>query len=140
MFRVVLDTNIFISGIKSQYTPPGKILDVWRARKFVLITSPQLLSEIKEVLLRPTILEMLHKTPAEVASFIQILSQKSYLVEGTLMVTILKKDPDDNMILACAEEGVATHLVTGNTKHFPFKDYKGIRVVTPREFLSFLEI
>ena len=61
------------------------------------------------------------------------------MTSGLLSLDILKDDPDDNMVLACAAEGMATYLVTGNIKHFPFADYKGIKVVTPREFLSFLE-
>lgn len=138
MLRAVLDTNVFISGIKSQTTPPGQILDSWRRRQFVLVTSPQLLAEIQEVLLRPRILQLLHKTPAEVTSFIQTLNQKTYTTEGSLEVTVLKGDPDDNMVLACAQEGMTTHLVTGNKKHFPFTDYKGIKIVSPKEFLSLL--
>jgi predicted nucleic acid-binding protein len=43
------------------------------------------------------------------------------------------------MILACAQEGLTTHLVTGNTKHFPFKKYKGIKILTPKEFLDLLK-
>lgn len=139
MFRAVLDTNVFISGIKSQTTPPGRILDSWRKKQIALITSPQLIAEIKEVLLRPSILQLLHKSPSDILSFIQKLSQKTYITKGRLKVTVLEDDPDDNMVLACAEEGMATHLVTGNKKHFPFTDYKGIQIVSPREFLSLLE-
>ena len=140
MLRAVLDTNVFISGIKSKDTPPGQILDAWRAQQFVLVTSPRLLAEIQDVLSRPTILHLLHKTPSEVDSFIQTLNQKTYITEGSLEVMVLKDDPDDNMILACAMEGLATHLVTGNKKHFSFADYKGIQIVSPREFLSLMEI
>lgn len=139
MFRAVLDTNVFISGIKSQVTPPGKLIDAWREERFVLITSPRLLSEIQEVLLRPEILQLLNKSPEAVSRFIRTLSQKTYLTEGRLVLDILEKDSDDNIVLACAEEGMATHLVTGNTKDFPFKEYKGIKIVTPREFLDLLE-
>lgn len=139
MLRAVLDTNVFISGVKSQTTPPGQILDAWRAQKFVLVTSPQLLAEIQEVLLRPTILQLLHKSSSEVLSFVQKLNQRTYVTHGNLQVAVLKDDPDDNIILACAEEGMATYLVTGNKKHFPFTDYKGIAIVSPREFLSLLE-
>lgn len=60
------------------------------------------------------------------------------MTSGTLTLDLLTQDPDDNMVLACAEEGMATHLVTGNTKHFPHKEYKGIQIVTPREFLDLL--
>ena len=139
MLRAVLDTNVFISGIKSQTTPPGKVLDAWRKKRFVLITSPQLLDEIQEVLLRPEILRLLKKTPNEVDAFITILIQKAYLTEGKLEIDVLEKDPDDNMVLACAEEGIATNLVTGNTKDFPFKEYKGIQIVIPKKFLDLLE-
>lgn len=139
MLRAVLDTNVFISGIKSQLTPPGRILDAWREKRFVLITSPRLLAEIQEVLLRPEILHLLKKTPKEVGSFITTLTQKAYLTEGKLEVNVLKKDADDNMVLACAEEGIATQIVTGNKKDFPFTDYKGIQILTPREFLELLD-
>lgn len=139
MLRAVLDTNVFISGIKSKTSPPGKIIEAWREQKFILVISPQLLSEVREVLLRSTVLEMLQKTPSEVNTFIQLLSQKSYMTEGNREISVLKNDPDDNMVLACAQEGMATHLVTGNKKHFPSKDYEGIKILSPREFLSVLE-
>ena len=60
------------------------------------------------------------------------------MTSGALTLNVLTNDPDDNMVLACAEEGIATHLVTGNKKHFPQTDYKGIKIVSPKEFLSLL--
>ena len=44
-------------------------------------------------------------------------------------------DPDDNAVLACAVEAQADYLVTRNIKHFP-KEYQGIKVIQPREFLE----
>lgn len=139
MLRAVLDTNIFVSGIKSQKGVPSQIIDAWKKKQFTVITSPQLLLEIHEVLLRPAILTLLKKTPDEVNKFIKLLNQKTFVTEGNLEIDVLKNDPDDNMVLACAEEGLATHLVTRNTKDFPFKEYKGIRIVTPKEFLEILK-
>ncbi|MBI2029271.1 putative toxin-antitoxin system toxin component, PIN family [Candidatus Gottesmanbacteria bacterium] len=138
MLRVVLDTNVFISGIKSQNTPPGQILDAWRRQQFVLIASPQLIIELHEVLLRPGVLKLLRKTTFEVNEFIKTLNLKSFVTEGILEVSELKDDPDDNMILACAIEGLAKYIVTGNKKHFPFADYKGIKILSPREYLELL--
>lgn len=139
MLRAVLDTNVIVSGLKSQKTPPGQILNSWKKKQFTFITSPQLLAEIHEVLLRPAILELLEKTPDEVNAFIKFLIQKTFVTEGKLELNVLINDPGDNMVLACAQEGLATHLVTGNTKDFPFKEYKGIRILTPKEFLEILE-
>lgn len=138
MLRVVLDTNLFVSGLKNKQTPPGQILELWRKKQFDVITSPQLLAEIHEVLMRPAILSFLKQTPEVVDKFIKLLIQRTYITEGKLKLDVLKNDPDDNMVLATAVEGQAAYLITGNTKHFPSEDYKGIKIVTPQEFISIL--
>lgn len=138
MLRAVLDTNVFVSGLKSQKASPGQIIDAWMQKRFTVITSPQLLAEIHEVLMRPAILVLLKKTPHEVNEFIKLLIQKTFVTEGKLEIDVLKNDPDDNMVLATAIEGQATCLVTGNTKHFPSKEYQGIKILTPQEFIALL--
>jgi len=138
MLRVVLDTNVFVSGIKSQNTAPGQIIDAWIKKRITVITSPQLLAEIREVLMRPAILDLLEKTPDEVNKFIKLLIRKTFITEGKLEMDVLKNDPDDNMVLATALEGQATYLVTGNIKHFPFGEYQGVRIVKPQEFVEIL--
>jgi predicted nucleic acid-binding protein len=45
-------------------------------------------------------------------------------------------DPDDDKFLELALEAKATYLITGNTEHFPSEPYKGIRIVSPAEFLK----
>ena len=104
----------------------------------MMVASPQLIAEYKEVLSRPSVMKYTGLTPQEISNYIQEVKDRAYLTNGALTLNVLTNDPDDNMVLACAEEGIATHLVTGNTKDFPFKEYKGIQVVTPREFLDLL--
>ena len=138
MLRAVLDTNVFISGIKSQTTAPGQILNAWMHKRLILVISPQLLSEIHEVLMRPAILDLLKKTPTEVNDFMKLLMYKTYVTEGKVELEELFIDPDDNIVLACAVEGQATYLVTGNKKHFPFETYRGVKIIKPREFIKLL--
>ena len=71
--------------------------------------------------------------------FITEIEKRSYITPGSLQLHVLKDDPDDNMVLACAVEGYASHLVTGNQKHFPFISYQGVTIVTPRNFIDILE-
>lgn len=136
MLRAVLDTNVFVSGLKNSITPPGQILQLWKKNQFIVITSPQLLAEIHEVLTRPPILSLLKQTPTIVDKFIKFLIQRTFVTEGKLELDVLKNDPDDNMVLATALEGQASHLVTGNKKHFPFEEYQGVKIVTPQGFVS----
>lgn len=136
MDRVVLDTNIFISGIAIASSSSGHIINAWRENTFVLVISPQILTEIREVLLRPTIMNFTGLSKDEVNEFIFEIEQRSYVTEGTYEVTKIQTDPDDNDILACALEGYATHIVTGDTKSLlPLKDYHGIRILTPTDYM-----
>ncbi len=103
-----------------------------------MLVSPQLLAEYEEVLNRNNVMKFTHLSPQENAQYIQEVSDRAYLTSGALTVNVIEKDPDDNIVLACAEEGIATHVVTKNIKDFP-PEHKGIKVVTPVEFLRLLE-
>ena len=139
MYRAVIDTNVFISGGTISSSPPSKIIDHWRNQEFVMVVSPQLITEYEEVLQRSEVMKFTGLSIQENTEYIEEVKARAYMTRGGITLDILKDDPDDNMVLGCAEEGMATHLVTGNTKHFPFEEYKSIQIVTPREFLNFLE-
>lgn len=139
MYRAVLDTNVFVSGATISVGAPSQIMNHWRNQDFVMVASPQLIAEYEEVLSRPSVMKYTGLTPQENARYIQEVKDRAYITRGIFTLNVLTNDPDDNMVLACAEEGLATHLVTGNTKDFPFGRYKGIQIVTPKEFLELLE-
>jgi len=139
VYRVVLDTNVFVSGGTISVGAPSQIINHWRNQNFIMVVSPQLLAEYEEVLSRPNVIKFTGLTPQENAQYIRDVADRAYLTHGTLTLDVLINDPDDNMVLACAEEGMATHLVTGNIKDFPFTEYKNIQILSPREFLTLLE-
>ena len=136
MHRVVLDTNVFVSGAISAHGYPAQILDSWRNQQFILVSSPQIINEISAVIQRPEIVKFTQQDTNQIISFIQEVTQRAYMTAGILTVNIIS-DPADNMILACAIEGKATHIVTGNTKHFSSLGsvYQGIKIITPHQFI-----
>jgi uncharacterized protein len=135
MNRVVLDTNVLVSGTASIAGYPHHIIDAWRQKSFVSVTSPQILEEIRDVFHRLKILTLLNWTSHEANKFCADFTDRSFVTAGTLSVELLD-DPDDNMIVACAIEGTATHVVSGNSRHFSklHGDYQGIKIATPAEF------
>lgn len=140
MFRAVLDTNVFVSGASISQTAPSQIMDFWRKGKFVLVTSPQLLEEAQEVLTRPKIMSFTLLSILETSDFIEEIKQRAYVTEGKYEVERITVDPDDNIVLAAALEGTATHIVTGDAKSLlPLKEYHGIRILQPQKFLSLLK-
>ncbi len=60
------------------------------------------------------------------------------LTEDRYAVSKLRKDPKDNMFIACALEGEADYIVSGDDHLLGLKHYKGVQIVDARGFLKIL--
>src|SRR3989338_625243 len=113
--RAVLDTNVVVSGVIKEEGPSGKILRLLvQERKFTAVTSLEILAEIREVLRREKIQRYHGWADEQVDIFVAFLYTQSVVTEGKLTVNIVSKDPQDNKFLACAQEGKADYLVSGD--------------------------
>lgn len=133
--RVVLDTNVLISGIIHPLGASRKILEAWRINQVEIVTSSLLLSELSRVLQYPRIVKRLDES-----NFLKITNQlltKAETVSGlTPTPDIIKNDPSDNVVLSCAEEGEADYIVSGDPHLLNLGSYKNIPIVTPRVFVD----
>jgi putative PIN family toxin of toxin-antitoxin system len=135
--RVVLDTNVFVSGLINPDGAPGAVLKALRDQKFVLVSSEPVNLEIMEVLSRPGIQEK-YGLKDYLYDIALILWEKAELAVQLPEVKI-SKDPDDNKFIATAIAGSAHLLVTGDAADLlPIKSYENIHIVTPAEFLALL--
>jgi|GEM_PF-3016707 len=55
MLRVVIDTNVIVSGILSRKGAPAEVLNAWRERRFLLLSSSAIVAEVRTVLQYPRI-------------------------------------------------------------------------------------
>jgi putative PIN family toxin of toxin-antitoxin system len=136
--RVVIDTNIFVSGTVSPKGSPRKILDLARKGAFKVVTSLSINHEILEVLHREHIYTkygLNEKTIDDLASF---LYEGTILTEDAYEVSRVKKDADDNKFFGCALEGEAAYIVSGDDHLLSIKHYRGIQIVDPNSFLRIL--
>jgi len=60
------------------------------------------------------------------------------MVPGRLEIAAVARDPDDDAILACAKEGKANYIVTGDKDLLDLDVFEGIPIVSARKFLSIL--
>jgi uncharacterized protein len=132
MLRVVLDTNIVVSGLLSPKGSPSAILDAATSKQFRCFVSESLIEEYSDVLARSD----LGLDQRRVARFIRDFRKVALLV-APRQKALVARDPDDNMVMECALEAEADFVVTGNTRDFPL-NFRGVRVVTPRDFLVVL--
>ncbi len=132
--RIILDTNVLISGIISSGSPPGKIISQWISGDITVIISPSILEEYLGVLLRPKFAKL--GSREELYVFICSLVE----LDNTLMIypqndiDIIMNDPDDKKFLSCALEGSAGMIVSGDKHLLELKEFKGIPITSPPEF------
>ena len=134
MYRAVVDTNLIVSGTATLSTVPYHLLESWRKGEYVLIVSPPIVEEVKDVLQRPEKGFLI--TNQQIEEVIETLTTKAFLTPGTLEVDIVKNDPDDNKFIACAIEGLASHIISGDKDLLSINEYQGIKIVKARDFLE----
>lgn len=139
MLKAVLDTNLFISGLLTPKGPSAKILTEWKTGAFDLVVSIPILHEIQRVIFYPKIKNKLSWANLEIAEFLYSLAQFSIMTSGQTKVDVIKDDPTDNKYLACALEGNADYIVTGDQHLLKVGEYEGTKIISPREFLDILK-
>lgn len=128
--KVCLDSNIWVSAFIF-FGKPAQILDLAVEKKFISVTSPQIISEVGGVLGKK--FKMDEKT---VKKQLKVINDVSILVVPKTKVKILKYLPD-NKVLETVLEAQVDYIVTGDKKHsLALKEFKGIPIITPDEFLT----
>ncbi len=139
MIRAVVDTNALISGLISPLGAPARIIRRWRRGDFLLLTSPALLAELRRVLGYPRIANRLGWSGEERAQFVESFETLALITPGVLTLPGVTRDPKDDPVVACAVEGGAGFIVSGDQDWLALRTYKRVRMVTPRDFLALLE-
>ena len=112
--KVVVDTNLFVSGLILKRGNPYELLEAWRQKAFVLLISDALETEIAEVLIRPEIKQKYHLSSEEVESTLRLLQTDALLTSPAPTLPVALRDPKDEKVLALAIGGEADYLVTGD--------------------------
>ena len=132
MLKVIFDTHVIVSAALYEKSLPALLLSLGLEEKVRFFVSLALLNEYEAVLKRPRF-KLGHQ---ETVDLIEMIKQKAVMVTPTRELKILKEDETDNRILECAAKAKVDFVITGNKRHFPFEDFKGSKIVTPREFIN----
>lgn len=141
MTRVVLDTNLFISAILSPKGKPATILKMVLDARIDLVLSPAILKEVGLVINYGKINKLLAKqsvTPEKTKDALRKIVKTAIMVSGETDIHRIEKDPSDDMILACAVEGKADFIVSGDHHLTDLVSFEGISIVNPDNFLRLM--
>lgn len=139
MIRAVLDTNLFVSMAIRPGGIPDQVRLAWQDGLFTLLTSPDLLAELRRVLTYPRLRALIRLSREDEAKLLRLLVEETEITAGTIQVDVVRDDPADNTVLACAVEGHADYIVSGDTHLLALRRCAGIPIVTARAFLEILK-
>ena len=139
MVRVVLDTNVFVSALLIPDSPPARILEMILTGTVELVMSPGIIQEVAMVFTYDKVKKSLQKhgvTEEDVAEAFFNLLKIATITPGSKITPGASADPADDMVLACALEGQAEVIISGDKDLLQLASYEGVNIVSPATFLQ----
>ncbi len=140
MRRLVLDTNVVLSGLLWSGPPHHLLMFAERNAAVQLFSSQALLDELADVLTRASItkrLNLIHKNASDV--MVDYLHAATVLVPQPLRQPVCR-DPDDDSVLALAVSAQADTIISGDNDLLVLQSFEGIPIITALEALRWLEV
>ena len=148
----VFNCGVFLQALLSKSGPAVRCLELIEEARIRLVLSEEILTEIKDVLLRPRLRQRNQNlTEAKVESLIEMLLANAEFVENVPKHFAYSRDPDDEPYLNLAIETEAVFLIsrdndlldlmtdhTDEAKNFRQR-FRKIRIVHPVGFLQVIE-
>ncbi len=130
--KIVLDTNVLVSGLLTPFGPSGEIVRMVSAGELILNIDARILSEYQAVLHRPKF-----KFNKDHISILLDFIKLYGLFVSSLPLKNRLPDLDDEPFLEVAIAGKVRSLITGYIVHYPISSREGIKIFSPSEFLDF---
>jgi len=130
--KIVLDTNVFVSGLLTPFGSSGEIVRMVFSGELTVCIDARILAEYRDVLHRPKF----KFNQDHIGILLDFIKQYGQFTSSLPLKNRLP-DPDDEPFLEVAIAGRVKFLVTGNRKHYPASVFKGINIFSPSEFLEF---
>lgn len=135
--RITLDTNVLISATFWQ-GDSNEIIERAERKEVELILSLDIIEEFAMVLGYEDIQRKVKSKNLEMKYTIEKIVAISKIVEPSERLFVVKEDPDDNKILECAKSGSVDFIISQDNHLLKFKDFEGIRILKPKDFLKLL--
>lgn len=132
MHKIVVDTNVFISGVLFGGNPQ-KVIEAWLNKKYIFCLSPELKAEILNKLQGKFLISI--STLQTIQKALETKTEK-YIPKKKILIC---KDPTDNFLLELADEAQADYLISGDKLVLKLKQYNKTKILSPKNFLKLLK-
>jgi putative PIN family toxin of toxin-antitoxin system len=137
VIRAVLDANVIVSGFAANSGTPAALIERWVIGEFVLVLSEHILDGAARAWGNPYYAT--RYTAGQAQETLSLLRRSAQLVIPEPSVHGVADDTEDDLVLGTAVAAEADYLVTGDKGLQRIGTYRGIPILSPRDFLSLLE-
>jgi uncharacterized protein len=135
MLRLVLDTNVVISGLIWQ-GKPRHLVQALLDDRYTAYTSYTLISELTRKLLSTKLGHELLKRDISAEHLVQSYSALCEVISPAPLALRTSRDPDDDQVLSCAKAAQADLLVTGDQDLLVLQQFEGVAIVSVAQALE----
>jgi len=133
--KAVADTNVLVSAFNFPGGPPEDVYRLALDGRVHLITSAPLLAEFARILT-----DRFGWEPGRAEEAVAHVARIATVVEPAERVAVVAADPADDRVLEAAFEAAADVIVSGDKHLLRIGEWRGIRIVSPAEFLAGLKL
>jgi putative PIN family toxin of toxin-antitoxin system len=138
MPSAVLDSTILVSAFLTPSGAADAVLQGGMEDRFLCCLAAESIAETTRRLLAPRLQQRYAYTAADVEVFAMTLRASFMVFSDLPPLSGIVRDPNDDMILACAVAAAAEYVVTRDLDLLSLDTYAGIAIVTPEAFLALL--
>jgi uncharacterized protein len=134
MIRVVLDTNVWLSGLWGGV--PRQVIALREMRIIEIICSDEILEEFSLILNRPKFQKRLNQLGVSAEGILEMAREMCTFVMTEPLTVANLRDPKDAIVIAAAIAGQCPMIVSGDEDLLVFGTVFGIEIMTPRDFID----
>lgn len=136
--RIVLDSTVLVSAFLAANGAANAVIHRARDGIVLVYASEAILDETRKVLAYPRLVERYRYPEQEVEAFCARVREAVLLVSPLSPFPAICRDPNNDMVLACARAAGVAYLVTRDKDLLVLQQYEGIAIVTPEACLEWL--
>lgn len=133
--KIVLDTNVFVSALL-WYGAPNDLLRLIEEGIFTPCVTPALLEELRDVLSRPKFSSRIKERKTSCEELFAGIIDLAELHPDRKIGHVVKDDVSDDKFLSCALTSGAKYIISGDPHLLKLRDWAGISILSPRQFLD----
>jgi putative PIN family toxin of toxin-antitoxin system len=131
--KIVIDSNIFVSSFFWGGNPQ-KIFDRVINGLDELFITDEIIDEIESVMGS----RKFNANMSEIEDYVKIIEKYSKKTVSKNVSESISRDKDDDKILQCGFDGNVDFIITGDKDLLVFKEYKAIKIMTPKDYLEIM--